>query len=209
MTPKRFSKRELAKVNVDVLKEQKLLFLRCQVCGHIWQPRLTRAGQLIEGYWRCPNLSYHDSIVTREEVAYHEAGHAGLGHLLGIHIDHATIVPRDNIFGQVCYSINLAKLPPSQQVMIALAGPIAEDMVTKSPRFETFDDLMRHSESDGRGVLEVVARHRHEVDVPGHYKVARYLLDKHRHAIMNVAQLLLQKDYISGEVVAQVVNQAA
>lgn len=208
MGPKRFSRKELAKFQVDALDEHGRIFLRCQICGAIWQPKINRRGQLAKNYWHCPQQALHDELVTREEVAYHEAGHAVLGHLLGIHIDHATIIPKEHIAGQVSYSINLAKLPPSQQVMITLAGPIAEDLVTKSPRFETFEDLMVHSASDARGVLAVIERYQNEVDVPGHYEVARYLLNKHRPAINAVAEALLKHGQIPGETVATLVNGA-
>lgn len=207
LRPKKFSKIELAKVNVDVLRQNNQLFLRCQICGTIWLPKTNQKGQLLPGYWQCPNAAVHNSMLTREEVAYHEAGHAVMGYLLGVGIDYATIEPNNEVAGRVSYVVSLDKLPPSQQVMITLAGPIAEDMVTATPRFATFDDLMYHSEGDGRGVLQVINRYRDEVDVPGHYKVAKYLLKKHRRAVEVVAQELLTQDRLSGERIVTIVNR--
>jgi len=204
--PKKFSRKELAKVQVDILKEQGRLFLQCQTCGTIWLLPITKLGKLRPNYWVCPNQQQHGSMVTKQEVAYHEAGHAVVGHLLGIPIDYATIIPQYNVAGQVSYTINLGKLPPSQQVMITLAGPIAEDMVTTSPRFQSFEDLMYHSESDGRGVLAIIERHQHEVDIPAHYDVAKYLLTKHRQAVERVASALLKHGQLPGEDVAKIIS---
>lgn len=205
--PKSFSKTELAKVKVDILRQRNQLFLRCQICGKIWLLKTNQKGQLLPGYWQCPNAAVHKSMLTRQEVAYHEAGHAVMGHLLGVGIDYATIEPNNEIAGRVSYVVSLDKLPPSQQVMITLAGPIAEDMVTSTPRFATFDDLMYHSEGDGQGVLQVINRYRDEVDLPGHYKVARYLLEKHRRVIELVAQELLTQDRLSGERIVAIINR--
>ncbi len=207
IVPKRFSATELAKVNVEVIKQQGKLFLRCQICGAVWLPATNKLGQLLNGYWRCPNTP-HKNMPTKEEVAYHEAGHAVIGQLLGVRIDHVTIVPNDKIAGQVVYTVSFDKLPPSQQVMISIAGPIAEDMVTKTPRFATFEDLLSFSESDGRGVLKTIVRYRNEVDVPGHYRVATYLLNKHRHSIDEVAKALLAKQKLTGEEVAIIVSRS-
>ena len=197
--PKKFSRTELAKFKVDVLKEQGQVFLKCQKCGKIWLPKINQRGRLLPDYWKCPNQEFHNQTPTKEEVAYHEAGHAVIAHYLGIAIDYATIEPEANIAGQVRYTINLDKLPPSQQVMITLAGPIAEDMVTTTPRFVTFDDLMTYSTSDGQGVLRVINKYKDQVDMDGHYEVATYLLNKHRSAVEAVAQALLDEGKLLGE----------
>ncbi|MDM8519877.1 hypothetical protein QUF64_07500 [Anaerolineales bacterium HSG6] len=197
--PKRFSRSELAKFKIDVLKEQGQVFLKCQECGKIWLPKTNQRGRLAPDYWRCPNQELHSQNPTKEEVAYHEAGHAVIAHYLGIAIDYATIEPNKNIVGQVRYTISLDKLPPSQQVMITLAGPIAEDMVTASPRFVTFEDLMTYSASDGHGVLRVINKYQDQVDMDGHYEVATYLLNKYRPAVEAVAQALLDEGKLLGE----------
>jgi len=208
IAPKKFSKTELAKVKVDIVKRQGKIFLHCLTCGTFWLPPTNKLGQLVQGYWQCPNREMHEQMVTQTEVAYHEAGHVVMGYLLGINVDYATIIPKEQIAGQVGYSMSLQKLPPSQQVMIALAGPIAEDMVTKTPRFATFDDVMHHSESDGRGVLQVISKYRNQVDVPGHYQVATYLLNKHRAAIEVVAKALLEHGEMVGDALVRLIRQA-
>jgi ATP-dependent Zn protease len=162
---------------------------------------------LLPEYWKCPSEASHQQLVTKEEVAYHESGHAVIAHLLGVAIDYATIVPNGTIAGQVRYTITLDKLPPSQQVMITLAGPIAEDMVTASPRFVTFDDLMSYSESDGWGVLRVVNLYKDEVDIPGHYDVAKYLINKHRDAIEAVAKSLMKHKKLFGEAIVAMIDE--
>ncbi|GEM_PF-6224900 len=197
---------DLAKVNVEILKEHGNIFLRCQICGAVWLPATNKMGQLLKGYWKCPH-SPHKNIPTKKEVAYHESGHAVMGHLLGVRVDHATIVPNNSVAGQVVYTVTFDKLPPSQQVMIAIAGPIAEDMVTETPRFATFEDLLTFSESDGRGVIQAINRYRKEVDVPGHYQVATYLLNKHRQSIDEIAQSLLEKNRLTGKEVAEIIGR--
>ena len=156
--PNAFTPIELAKVNVEILRQQGNTFLRCLICGAVWPPA-TQGRRLLPNYWHCPNHPHH-GVPTRKEVAYHEAGHAVMAHLLGIPIVEASIEVSAGTLGHVSYTTPFENLPPSQQVMITLAGPIAEDMITKIPRFVTFEDIFQHSESDWRGVVVTLNRHK-------------------------------------------------
>ena len=52
--PKRFSKPELEKVDVEILERHRSIQLLCKRCGQIWSPELKPGGgKFPRGYWRC------------------------------------------------------------------------------------------------------------------------------------------------------------
>jgi serine/threonine protein kinase len=52
--PRRFSKRELARVGVQITDPQGIV-MHCSRCGQGWSPNLRSGGKLPRGYWKCPN----------------------------------------------------------------------------------------------------------------------------------------------------------
>lgn len=56
--PKRFSKPQLEKVNVEIINRNTAM-LKCKDCHTTWSPNLLPGGYLPKNYWHCPKGCNH------------------------------------------------------------------------------------------------------------------------------------------------------
>jgi hypothetical protein len=69
----------------------------------------------------------------RKALAYHEAGHAVVGYVLGLEIERLTIVRSETCLGRCFYrewDDSEAAHDPERRLLLFLAGPIAEEIAT-------------------------------------------------------------------------------
>jgi hypothetical protein len=73
-----------------------------------------------------PTLPRTDSQVDREQLAYHEAGHAVMAFLMGAIVRYVTIVPKGKLNGRIF--ARQEYLSPLLRAAICWGGPIGEEM---------------------------------------------------------------------------------
>jgi hypothetical protein len=80
-----------------------------------------------------PRLRRHPG---RKALAYHEAGHAVIGYVLGLEIEQITIIPNETSLGQCRYrgwETSEAGGDLDSHLRLLLAGGVAEEIATGAP----------------------------------------------------------------------------
>jgi len=144
-------------------------------------------------------LRYHG--VNPKHVAYHEAGHAVIGLILGCEVRNATIRPRYSSLGSVDVQPGAAVEATTAQIIVDLAGPLAERLV--SPR-SFFDLINRGSRTDWLSAWKGVGRN--EDVILDLIHETRTLVRHYREAIARVATALLERETLTGEEIARITN---
>jgi Peptidase family M41 len=134
--------------------------------------------------WHRPDISAH-----RKRVAYHEAGHAVIGHVLKLTIESATIHPKGNSLGHVRHD------PPREGwtqnftnlILYTMAGAVSESELSGQPI-----DWKDHQYSgDRRGIRWAKNRlfynDAEELSNPEYEEQTRQLVRRHWSEITTVA----------------------
>jgi ATP-dependent Zn protease len=137
--------------------------------------------------------------VNPRHIAYHEAGHAVIGLMLGCEVRKATIRPRYSSLGSA--DVQPGSAEPGAQIKVDLAGPLAERLV--SPH-SLFDLIHRGSRTDwlsawkgARRDEEVILNLIHET---------KALVQENRDAIGRVATALLERETLTGDDIKSLVS---
>lgn len=145
-------------------------------------------------------------MVSREQTAYHEAGHAVAGKVLGYPVEYATIVPPDDledVLGVVSFGTYLT---PAFMASGHLSREVRGDLRERLA-FGAF--APQHSESDREDAYECA---RHISRNPERYltdrrRDARRLLHSHWTAVTAIATALLARGILSGDEVRQLLKE--
>jgi ATP-dependent Zn protease len=132
--------------------------------------------------------------VNPKHIAYHEAGHAVIGHVLGCEVRMATIKPKYSSLGSADVQPGGAVDVATAHIKVDLAGPLAERLV--SPH-SFFDLIHRGSQKDWRSAWK--AAQRDEDVILGLIHETKALVQRHREAIARVAAALLERETLTGD----------
>jgi ATP-dependent Zn protease len=130
--------------------------------------------------------------VNPKHVAYHEAGHAVIGLMLGCEVRMATIRPRYSSLGSV--DVQPGGSVETAQIKVDLAGPLAERLV--SP-LSFFDLINRGSRTDWLSAWK--AARRDEDVILDLIRETKALVQQYRDAIVRVATALLERETLTGD----------
>src|SRR5262249_9449274 len=153
--------------------------------------------------------------VNLEHTAYHEAGHAVIGLILGYDVRKATIRPRYSYLGSAWISkkrngslgsteVQAGSPDSVGHICIDLAGPLAEQLVNPVP----LDELIRCAAgSDWRSAERHARRiNRRQADILIDVLIeeTRTLVEQHKDAIARVAAALLEHETLMGEEIQRI-----
>jgi ATP-dependent Zn protease len=158
---------------------------------------------------------------TREQTAYHEAGHAVIGLVLGYDVRKATIRQRYSYLGSAWISkkrhgslgsteVQSAGVSPGSDdfghICIDLAGPLAEKLVSPDP----FDELIRYgARGDWQSAHKRARRiNRQLADILIDVLMGetRALVQQHKDAIACVAAALLEHETLTADDIKRLTN---
>lgn len=136
-------------------------------------------------------------------LAYHEAGHAVIGFVLGYDVGKATIC-KQSLLGSVevsskRYSSAEDDFDDSDDICIDLAGPLAEQLVSRIP----FEELICHGAcGDWQSARKTAGRiNRQYADrlIDMLMEETRALVEHYKEAIARVAAALLEHETLTGD----------
>lgn len=159
------------------------------------------------------------STIDRRHTAYHEAGHAVIGLILGYEVSKVTIRPRYSYLGMAWTSRKRHSSQGSTEVQagstesddfghicIELAGPLAEQLVNSAP----FEELIwRGSEGDWQAAqrrARRIDRRRAHALIDLLMEETRPLVEQHREAIARVAAALLERETLTGDAIKALID---
>jgi ATP-dependent Zn protease len=159
--------------------------------------------------------------VDRKHTAYHEAGHAVIGLMLGYEVSKVTIRPIYSYLGSAWTSkkrhsslgsteVQTASASPDSDdfghICIELAGPLAEQLINPAP----FKELIaRGAFGDWQNAQKRARRinRRHaETLIDVLMEETRALVEQHRDAIASVATALLERETLVGDDIKRLTN---
>jgi len=157
--------------------------------------------------------------VKAEHTAYHEAGHAVIGLVLGYDVRKATIRPRYSYLGSAWISkkrngsLGATEVQAGSTesddfggICIDLAGPLAEMLVNPIP----FDELIRcAANSDWRSAqrhARRISRRQADILIDVVMGETRTLVEQHRDAIARVAAALLEHETLTADDIKRMTN---
>lgn len=169
-----------------------------------------------------------------EYVAIHEAGHAVVGHLLGLKVEAISLRGRDGASGYVKFEYDdraVTRDEVERLVVQLLAGRAAEEAFIGSPGLGAGSDLAAATQqigrlhlsiglgdtlihrADARGVSAALDRHPKvaasvEAELQRHYLTALELVRRNEALIRLVSHAARKEGYLTGEVFARVVDGA-
>jgi cell division protease FtsH len=141
----------------------------------------------------------------RKHVAYHEAGHAVIGLRLGFVVRKVTIKPRALTLGNVEAKVGEASSNrcvdrDAADIKFALAGPLAEQLVSPDP----FDVLIANGSGKDwrcakRTARQLNTQREAEVLIVMLALETKTLVEEHKDAIVRVATALLERETLTGD----------
>jgi len=155
--------------------------------------------------------------VDRRHTAYHEAGHAVIGHVLGYDVRKATIRKRYNSLGGAWVSkpssLGATEVQAGSterddfgHICVDLAGPLAEKLVNRS----SFKELIANGSS---GDWETAQRRARRINrkqsgtvIDVLVEETKALVQHHRAAIARVAAALLERETVNGDDIKRLTN---
>jgi ATP-dependent Zn protease len=159
----------------------------------------------------------------RRHTAYHEAGHAVIGLVLGYDVKKATIRPVYSYLGQATISKKRCGSEGSTEVQagsdsevdlighicVDLAGLLAEKLVNRSP----FEELIAHGSSGdwqhAQRRARRINRHQAEIFIDALMEETRALVEQHKDAIVRVATALLERETLSGAEIKRIMGSGS
>jgi hypothetical protein len=159
--------------------------------GKIKRTTLEIEGVRLQG-WRLPSMA-----TRRKEVAFHEAGHAVIGHELDLAIETATIKPGGGYLGRVTHDFFRRIDDYTNDILCSMAGAIAELEFSGQP-FEWKRPNLRVDLRNIRYAKWRLENDGHEVHPDSYYEEqTRKLVREHWRKIEAVADALLKKETLS------------
>lgn len=137
---------------------------------------------------------------NRTRTAYHEAGHAVIGHLLGITVNE--VVLKSDMAGE-CFGDRPKGWTIKNELYWVLAGPVCEAVASRVSMY----DILAHTvgeNSDGRTILNCAAdmlptpRTLPYTVIKQHAKIVRQMVIENRRLIDTVALNLLAEGRVAG-----------
>jgi hypothetical protein len=136
-----------------------------------------------------------DLAKRRRQVAYHEAGHAVIGHVLKRGVEFATIQPDRTYLGVVKHGKGRGRDHLSD-ILFTMAGEIAEAKVAGRP-LNWKNDGPRGDWRDIQRLRRTIRFYKGKVDAWGNFEArTRLLVEKHWPAIKAVADELMKREMI-------------
>jgi ATP-dependent Zn protease len=145
------------------------------------------------------------SDVNWEYIAYHEAGHAVIGHVLGYKVGKVTIKPKPFTLGNVEMEVGEASSDrcvdrDAADIKSDLAGMLAERLINPSPLNELIE---QGSRSDWRSAKRTAR----QLNLPREAEIlivmlaleTAALVQQNREAIVRVATALLERETLTGD----------
>jgi cell division protease FtsH len=155
----------------------------------------------------------------RRHTAYHEAGHAVIGLVLGYDVRKATIRPRYSYLGSAWISNERNGSTEIQagsdsevdlvgRICVGLAGLFAEQLVSRAPLDELIDDSAWTDWQRAQKNARRINRRKAEMLIDVLMEETKALVQQHRQAIIRVAEALLERWTLTGEEIKQLVNRS-
>jgi ATP-dependent Zn protease len=153
--------------------------------------------------------------VDLKHIAYHEAGHAVIGLVVGYDVRSVTIKPKYGALGKTSVqpgaaSSNRCVDRDAAAIKIGLAGPLAEQLISPVRFDELLTNGCRH---DWRNVKRIAR----DLNTPREAEIlivmlaieTATLVQQHRQSIVSVATALLERETLTGEEIARLTNGGA
>jgi hypothetical protein len=159
--------------------------------GKIKRTTLEVDGVKLQG-WCLPSMT-----ARRKEVAFHEAGHAVIGHELDRAVETATIKPDKGYLGRVTHDWFRQIDDYTNDILCSMAGAIAESEFTGQP-FEWSAPNLRTDLQNIRYAKKCLEKAGHEVHPDSYYEEqTRKLVREHWRKIEALAEALLKKETLT------------
>jgi ATP-dependent Zn protease len=145
---------------------------------------------------------------NRTRTAYHEAGHAVIGHLLGATVKE--VVLKSDISGK-CYADIPKGWTYANEMHFTLAGPVCEAVVSRDSMYDVLAHITGET-SDGHTFLNCAAtllptpRTKPYTVVKQHAKIVRQMIIENRQLIDTIAQNLLAMDKLSEDEISRLLR---
>lgn len=129
----------------------------------------------------------------RKSIAYHEAGHAVIAHVLGLRVQSVTVGGANHC------AVLTAGAATDARLYVYAAGPAAHSIYS---RLSLDDAIIALGAGDHEMMMQLTD------DTSHYYNMARRMCRDEWHAIKAVAELLLQRHNLTGDEIEAAILQA-